>query len=165
MIVSTYIGMGRRMIALPLCLWFSGAGLALSEKIEIVPADPWEIIHLAREVGPAEVGKDGMKDPLISGKIGDLNYEISFYGCYLGRACSSILFQARLEREDWKPELSDIHTWNSAKLIGRAWIDGDSRAVLDHPVAMSAGLPAKSLEGTFAAWQLALEEFADYLDF
>ena len=141
------------------------ASAPAAEAPKIVPADPWEMIHIAREFGTAEVGRDGMREPKITGKIGDLSYEIGFYGCYLGRDCTSVLFQARLAREDWEPEGDDIRDWNSEKLFGRAWIDDDSQAVLDHPVAMSGGLPAESLEGTFRAWQISLDEFADYVDF
>ena len=131
----------------------------------IIPADPWEIIHVAREFGPADVGRDGMREPKITGKIGETAYEIGFYGCYLGRDCTSVLFQARLAREDWEPDSDEIEDWNRQKLFGRAWIDDDSRAVLDHPVAMAGGMPAKSLEGTFRAWQISLDEFVDYVDF
>ena len=141
------------------------ASIGRADQVRIVPADPWQVIHIAREFGPAEVGRDGMREPRITGKIGDLSYQIGFYGCYLGRDCTSVLFQARLVRADWRPDRDDIDDWNREKLFGRAWLDGDSQAVLDHPVAMSAGLPAKSLEGTFQAWQVSLAEFANYLDY
>ena len=137
----------------------------MADSGRIVPADPWEIIHIAREFGTAEVGRDGMREPKITGKIGEIAYEIGFYGCYLGRDCTSVLFQARLAREDWEPDSEEIADWNREKLFGRAWVDGDSQAVLDHPVAMAGGLPAKSLESTFLAWQLSLDEFVDYVDF
>lgn len=71
---------------------------------DLVPADPWEVIHVAREFGPAEVGRDSLKDPQIVAATEGLNYRIDFYGCRLGRDCDTILFEARFARKAWKEE-------------------------------------------------------------
>lgn len=143
-------------------------GLAVPEVSAaetIVPPDPWEIIHVARVFGPAEVTQDGMRDPLIRGEMNGRRYEIGFYGCWLGRECKSVLFQIRLQREEWTPNPKAVAAWNAEKLFGRAWLGEDAVVVLDHPVAMSGGLSRKTLDATFDAWQVAVEEFTDFVDF
>ena len=131
----------------------------------VVPPDPWEIIHTARELGPAEVGKDNMRDPVIEGELDGTPYRISFYGCWLGRQCKTILFQADLGRDGWEALPADLEAWNARALFGRAWLREDGRAALDHPVAMAEGLPKASLHATFDAWRTALEDYKNFLDF
>lgn len=135
---------------------------------DLVPADPWEVIHVAREFGPAEVGRDSLKDPQIVAATEGLNYRIDFYGCRLGRDCDTILFEARFARKAWKEETPPwrlFNRWNSEKMLGRAWRDGENRAVLDWPVTLEGGVPKANLRAAFSRWQTALKEFAAYLDF
>ena len=136
-----------------------------AEGAELVPADPWQIIHTARNFGPAEVGRDAMLDPQITAEVDGLAYDVAFYGCWLGRECQAILFRARLSKADWKPTARKIQAWNAGKLYGRAWVDGAGNAVLDHAVPMQGGLPAATLKAGFMAWRTALVEFAEHVDF
>jgi len=153
----------------------AGLGLALlvlspdgGAGAELVYADPWEIIHIAREFGPAEVGRDAMKDPQIEATVDGLQYRIGFYGCYLGRDCDRILFEARFARKEWEvdpPRAKVFAEWNGERLFGRAWFDDEDRAVLDHAVTLKGGVPKENLRDAFERWRLALEEYADHLDF
>ena len=63
---------------------------------ELVPADPWEVIHVAREAGEASVSRDRFRDPVIQAESDGVKYQIDFYGCRLGRDCDTLLFRARL---------------------------------------------------------------------
>ncbi len=153
-------------MAVALSLFALPAGLP--EAADLVYADPWEIIHIAREFGPAEVGSDSLKDPQIDGTLDGLPYRVDFYGCWLGRGCDRILFEVRLSRKEWddkppKPKL--FARWNRDKVFGRAWLDDENRAVLDYPVTLVGGVPKENLRDAFARWRLALEEYADLLDF
>ncbi|MEM9139827.1 MAG: YbjN domain-containing protein, partial [Pseudomonadota bacterium] len=121
----------------------------LSPASDLVPADAWEVIHIAREFGDAEVQRDGMKDPEIAGAIasGDtaVPYNIGFYGCSLGRDCTSVLFSARLSLtpadDQEKGDLAAMAAeWNEGKLFGRAWLDDKGNMVLDHALAMGRGV-------------------------
>lgn len=141
---------------------------------DLVPADAWEVIHVAREFGEAEVRRDGMKDPQIEGALSpeDLSvpYSIGFYGCSLGRNCKSVLFSARLavvgEDDRERRDLIDLAAaWNEGKLFGRAWLDNKGHMVLDHPLAMGDGLEKQALRATFIAWKRALRDYAEELDF
>ena len=134
--------------------------------------DPWEIIHKVRELGPADVTRDDFRDSLITASLpnddGALEFEVSFYGCNLGRNCDRILLTLRLQHEEWaeEPPPADVFAdWIGQKLIGRAWLDGENRAVLDHPVVIGPGLPAETLAGTIEAWSTAMPEFAEHIDF
>lgn len=156
--------------------WQRAAGLGLILTLaaecvsaaELVYADPWEIIHIAREFGSAEVGRDVMRDPQIEATVDGLQYRVEFYGCYLGRDCDRILFEARLVRTEWNdepPKAKIFSEWNAEKLFGRAWIDDENRAVLDFPLTLVGGVPKENLRDAFVRWRLALEEYADHLDF
>ncbi|HET7408837.1 MAG TPA: YbjN domain-containing protein [Paracoccaceae bacterium] len=139
---------------------------APARATDLVPADPWQIIHVAREFGPAEVARDGMNDPQIRGTIDGLHYRLDFYGCHLGRDCDTILFRARFSRKEWQAEPPDPQVfadWNRAKLFGRAWLDDEDRAVLDHPVALGPGIPEPALRAAFERWRAALAEYAGHL--
>ena len=131
-----------------------------------MPPDPWQIVHVAREFGPAEVARDGMNDPQIRGTIDGLDYRLDFYGCRLGRDCDTILFDVRLSSKKWDEEPPDQQVfadWNGAKLFGRAWLDEEDRAVLDHPVALAEGVPKPALRAAFERWRAALAEYAEHL--
>ena len=133
-----------------------------------VPADPWEIIHIARENGEAQVSRDKLRDPLILAEADDVAYEISFYDCHLGRNCKTVLFRAKLLNPDWRgehPEIEIIDDWNAAKLFGRAILAESGHAILEHPVAMGPGMSRETMRATFRAWTRALEEFVDHVDF
>ena len=153
----------------------TSALLALPAAAEgLVPPDPWQIIHKVREFGPAEVGRDDFRDPLITADLAGgegaagLTYEVAFYGCSLGRDCRRILLALRLSHEDWAetpPEAGLLSEWNATRLIGRAWLDGGNRAVLDHAVVIGPGLPPETLGETLSAWTDSMREFADFLDF
>lgn len=134
----------------------------------LVPADPWEVIHIAREHGRASVTKDNLRDPVILAEAGGLKYGIEFYGCRLGRNCATILFRARLHGDGRRTRHlsgNDLDDWNGSKLFGRAVLDDSGRPVLEHPVAMGPGLPQDTMRENFKVWVIALEQFADHVDF
>lgn len=145
-----------------------GSVHAKATEKALIFADPWEIIHIARAHGSAEVTRDTFRDPVIAGKLDEFPYRIDFYDCYLGRKCSVILFKLDLSKTEWEedpPERSDIDDWNREKLFGRAYLDDKNRAVLEHPVVLDAGMPRENLDAAFRRWRDAIEEFADFLDF
>lgn len=135
---------------------------------KLMPADPWELIHIAREHGPAEVGRDTLRDPLITAEAAGVPYQIAFYGCHLGRDCETILFRSALLHPRWRrghPKPGLITEWNEAKLFGRA-VRGDSgQAILEHPLAIGPGMPWDAMRASFQAWRNALAEFAEHVDF
>ncbi len=147
----------------------------ISHANDLVPPDPWQLIHSVRDLGPAEVGKDDFKDPQINADLAGadgaprgLPYAVSFYGCDQGRGCMTILLSLRLLDEDWQqepPPDEKFADWNREKLVGRAWRDTTGHAVLDHVVVIGAGIPKKMLAETLSAWQTAIVEFVEHLDF
>lgn len=163
-VIDSLIGMAARRGALILLiLAMPGIPAFASEN---VPADPWQIIHVAREFGSAEVTRDSMKDPQIRGEIDGMRYRVNFYGCRLGRDCDTILLEARFMRKEWlenPPEGDVFARWNREKLIGRAWWDETGRAVLDFPVIIGDGLSKPVLRRVIQHWKTALTAYVDYL--
>lgn len=142
--------------------------VAIAQSRPEVPADPWEVIHIARESGPAQVGRDKLRDPVITAASDGVEYDISFYGCSLGRDCETILFRAKLLNREWEgehPEVAMIDDWNAEKLFGRAILSDSGHAILEHPVAMGPGMSRDAMRASFKAWLNALGEFADHVDF
>lgn len=156
-----------RWIGIPVlagCLMAS----ASVQAADLIVADPWEIIHLAREVGPAEVSRDALRDPVIEASFDAHPYQISFYGCYLGRHCTAVLFQSRLSKPEWEkkpPRARLLGDWNRQKLFGKAYLDDENRAVLEHSVMMEAGIAPDTLRAALKIWLSALREYSDHLDF
>ena len=112
--------------------------------------------------------KDRLRDPVILAEAGGLKYGIEFYGCRLGRDCTTILFRTRLfDGRGTSRHIggNDLDDWNGTKLFGRAVLDDSGRPVLEHPVAMGPGLSKETMQANFQAWVTALEQFADHVDF
>ena len=158
----------RRMLTRTIALAITAiAACTPVQAQKLVPADPWEVIHIAREHGRASVTKDKLRDPIILAEAGGLKYGIEFYGCRLGRDCVTILFRTRLfEGGRGARHISgnDLDDWNGTKLFGRAVLDDSGRPVLEHPVAMGPGLSQDTMRANFHAWVTALEQFADHVD-
>ena len=158
----------RRVAALIWLACLSGVTLnaiALPSRADAIAPDPWTLVHVARSHGTADVGRDAMQDPQIHASHQGRAYALSFYGCYLGRSCTTLLFESRIDA----PEDADIEAlaaeWNSTRLIGRAFKDRDERLGLDHAVALGGPAPRTVVEATFTAWLTALEDFAQHIDF
>ena len=142
---------------------------------DIISTDPWEVIHAVRAFGPADVVKDDFRDPRIdavlerdAGGPGGLPYTLTFHGCDMGRNCTSILLALRLRHASWAekpPSDAVLAAWNARKLVGRAWLDAENGAVLDHAVVMGAGLPRDTLTATLDLWKTAMREFMEHVDF
>ncbi|HLS18551.1 MAG TPA: YbjN domain-containing protein [Paracoccaceae bacterium] len=153
---------GRRHAAAIVLLLLSSVGAAASEPIR---ADPWQIIHIAREFGPAEVHRDGMNDPQIRGELDGQSYRIDFYGCRLGRDCESVLLSARLSFKGAADASAREfpQEWNRRKLVGRAWFDpggrDEAQMVLDHPILLGEGVAEPVFRASMEQWRAALGEF------
>ena len=141
----------------------------------LIPPDPWQVIHVVRKLGPAEVGRDAFRDPEITADLSGMDgappklaYHLTFHGCDLGRDCSSILLSVRLEQKRWQkkpPKQARLAAWNARKLLGRAWLDEQNRVILDHAVIMGQGMAPGALSATLKAWTLAVLEFAQHIDY
>lgn len=134
---------------------------------DLIVADPWQIIHLARDYGAAEVDRDSLNEPKIVGVMDDVPYEIVFHGCHLGRDCDVLLFRLTFEKEEWQkepPRARVFNKWNRNKLFGRAYLDDDNRAILEQAVNLTAGVPEANLRDTFDRWSGAMGEFIYLVD-
>lgn len=135
-----------------------------------MPADPWQLIHVARMLGSADVTRDALGDQMILAQMtldtGDLPFEITFYDCHLGRDCSAALLTVRFPAHsgESKPLQRQTAMWNREKLIGRAWLEAENRLVLDHSIVFGDGLPKQSVEATMIAWRRAIREAVNYFD-
>lgn len=155
--------MRRAMIFAVVLVASQPAGAA---ETALVPPDPWEVIHPAREIGTAEVERDSHEEPVIRGKIGELPYAVHFYGCGLGWSCEDLLFVARFP--DVVPEKAgqlarQAAEWNRRKLFGRAVVDSDGIASVEMAMTLTGGTSPENMRAVFARWVSVVEEFSDFI--
>ena len=134
---------------------------------ELVGADPWRIIHLARQYGEAEVGRDSFGAPMIAGKLDGHAYEIVFHDCDLGRDCNVMLFRGIVDREEWRekaPRHRLFRDWNRSKLFGRAYMDRQNRAVVESTATLAGGVPEENVRNLFERWRVTLREFLEHVE-
>jgi hypothetical protein len=110
----------------------------------------------------AVLAVDEYGDPQITSWIGEVEYDIYFYGCdgnYFG--CQDILFSAGF---DLISPLSAeyINNWNVDALAGTAYIDDEGDPFLTMFIPGATDLTEESFDRMLAAWEGA---FTGYLDF
>ena len=151
----------------PFLPWLMLLAFITAARSEEVTADPWQVIHIARSFGDADVVKDALGDPMIMGRAGPTRYSIAFYGCKLGRECSSFLFSTQLPSRP-TAKLSTVSyalsRWNREKVFGRAYVDDDGSVVLDHALALPVAAPTLIVHAALATWLDAVVELAEVID-
>lgn len=129
----------------------------------VATAEPEFVLAAAGRVGEAELGRDGLADPLIRGRIGDRPYFVYFYGCKSGRDCTNLMFSARWESDHFTDR--SMGDWNRKKRFGKAYLDADGNPALEMNVNLFGGVSRANLEDTFDWWRLLMAEFAEFYGF
>lgn len=122
---------------------------------------PYTILSIAKQYGPASIGKDGEGDPIIRGTIKDTKYIIYFYGCVDGKDCDDILFYAGWERrkDNISRTLLEINKWNADTRYGKGYLDEEGDPCLEMVVNIDYGVSRKNLEDSFNWWEKATTSF------
>ncbi len=136
------------------------AGLSETEAREIVDGGDLEaILAIAQGFGEAELGSDGVGDPMISGRIRGMPYTVLFYGCDTNPVCTTILLTAGFVTKDYTAE--DMERWNEEVRFGKAHIDEDGDPVVSMSVNLFGGVTKRNLHDTFDWWRLVMTSFAE----
>jgi len=144
------------------------AKMALASSValggELIGAGkPEFVLAAANRVGEAELGRDGLSDPLIRGRVGDWPYFVYFYGCKAGRDCTNLMFSARWESDHFTDK--SMGDWNRKKRFGKAYLDPDGNPALELNVNLFGGVSRENLDDTFDWWSLIMGEFAEFYGF
>ena len=125
--------------------------------------DPTGVLAIARNYGDAALTTDSLGDPLIEGLIDGKEYRLYFYDCSENRDCNSLMFSAAWEAEGLTDAM--MADWNREKRFGKAYLDEDSRAMVEMNANLYGGVTRVNLDDTTDWWRLVLAEFSDYYDF
>lgn len=124
--------------------------------------DPQPISDIAWRYGEAAWGKDSLRDPIIRAKMGEIDYEIEFYGCKEGRDCQDLRFVAR--REIGKIAPKAVAEWNAGRRFGKLRrldkTDLGHRIEVEMNVTLAGGVTRQNLDIVFDWWRVVVDDFA-----
>src|SRR5690606_23996238 len=91
-------------------------------------SNPEEIVNAARGYGSATLEAQSNGDPMITGRVEGVLYQVFFMNCTDNANCEDLNFYAGFL--DNKPTLEVINAWNRDKRFGKAYLDSDLDAVV-----------------------------------
>lgn len=137
------------------------AGTATAQDL-VDGSDPAVILEIAQGYGTAELSKDSVGDPMVSGRMSGINYVIFFYGCNdAGKECNSLQFRAAWAADGMTHEL--MNEWNRTKRFGKAYLNQEGNPRIEMNVNLDYGVSWDNLDDTFDWWRIAMEEFLEHL--
>ncbi len=138
-------------------------GLPTAHANNLIDAkSPEVILDIAKGFGSAELSKDKVGDPKITGRIDGVAYTLFFYGCKNGRNCEDVQFEA-----GWAgnaPNLARINEWNRTKRYGNAYLDAEGDACLKMTANIQFGVTRRNVEDHFAWWKAVSTSFRKYIE-
>lgn len=137
-------------------------GVAQASSKLIDGNNPQAILEIAKGFGSAELGKDGVGDPQITGRIDGIKYGIYFYACTSGKDCGYMQFVTGYET-DGKTKLSDVNKWNNEYNLGRVMLDEEDDVVVDYHVMLHKGVSKATIEESFEYWRAITSSVEDDL--
>ena len=146
-----------------------GAGLTLGltlgasaqELVDGARVD--DIVNLAKGYGSATLDRQENGDPLITGKIGGVLYNVYFQDCTANKDCKDLRFYAGFT--DNKQPMETINAWNCDTRFGKAFLDQDLDAVIEFDVTLEHGASRDNVDANFAHWSNMLGRFTTYIGY
>jgi hypothetical protein len=119
-----------------------------------------EIVNLARGYGAASSDTTSSGDPMITGKVNGVAYDIYFHNCTSNTNCEDIRFFASFAS---KPTLETINEWNRDKRWGKAYLDSNLDAALEWDLNLVHGVARENLDNSLAVWMNTMDAFATFI--
>jgi hypothetical protein len=138
----------------------TGAPAGGGGEIIITGEDPQLITDLLQEWGyKAKLTDDGEGNPKIESAIAGVNYQIYFYGCQSGQACSSIELSSGFNLESGIG-LDVINDWHSKKRYTRAYLDDNQDPWLSMDINLyGGGITAATFQDNVYLWDSLVSDF------
>lgn len=111
----------------------------------------------------AKLGRDSSDRPMIESGLGGIKFDVVFYHCS-ETGCLGALFTAGFDL-DKGIGLEAMNSWNTNRLVGRAFVDEECDPFIDHYVSTDAGMTTAAFDSLLEDWEIALEDFADFIGF
>lgn len=122
-----------------------------------------EILNIARGYGAATLDQRSNGDPMITGKIEGVSYQVFFMNCTDNANCEDLNFYAGFI--DNKQTLDVINAWNRDKRFGKAYLDSDLDAVIEWDVNLEHGVTRQNLDANFSLWAAILDQYTTYIGY
>lgn len=122
-----------------------------------------EILNIARGYGAATLDQRSNGDPMITGKIEGVSYQVFFMNCTDNANCEDLNFYAGFI--DNKQTLDVINAWNRDKRFGKAYLDSDLDAVIEWDVNLEHGVTPQNLDANFSLWAAILDQYTTYIGY
>lgn len=110
----------------------------------------------------ATLGTDDYGDPYIESAAEGLNFQIYFYGCEDGAACTDIQYHAGFNLDGpLSPE--QMNDWNRGWRFGRLYNDDEGDPHLEYDVTLAGGVSRANFQDTFQVWRETLVSFKEHI--
>ena len=121
------------------------------------------ILDIAQGYGEAELVTTETGDPVITGIINGVAYQLFFLDCTDGTDCEVANFYAIWDRPD--VALDALNAWNRTHPFHKAYQTEDQYPVVELNLSLRGGVTRMQLNDAFDRWTIALAEFeAQILD-
>ncbi len=137
--------------------WFQsanpGGGMSVARVAEVMRENGFSV----------EIGEDGASDPVIYSEAAGLNFALFGFNCAgTTNVCNEFLFSTYFDLEN-APNLETINAFNEKALAGRAFIDDEGDANLEHLFTVASD-DKDLIERNLAIWEATMLDFAEHLD-
>ena len=144
----------------------AAAAASFPAQAQMVGQDPSSVVRALTATGrTAKLGTDGVGDPMITGALNGVNYQIFFYNCTNHKACATVQFHSGYTL-DPHVSLDTINAWNSSQRFGRAYLDKDADPILEMDVDLDDGgvVPLLFIDNV-EFWESVLPRFEKHIGY
>ena len=108
-----------------------------------------------------ETGSDG--NPVIRGRMDNINYDVFFLNCDGGQNCLDLQFSTGFDVETaLTPEWAN--QWNMDWAMGRVAVDEQGDPYMTYAVSGVGGMSEEYFRGIMEAWEAIVTDFLDDID-
>lgn len=112
----------------------------------------------------AQVGTDGVGDPMISSSANGYDFDVFFYGCTDGANCRDLTFSVTFDVADGM-SLTKVQDFNREKRWIKIYLDDESDPIVEMDYNIYGGVSPENFTDTLDWWVLMMNEFIEYIDF
>ncbi|GHA12983.1 hypothetical protein GCM10007989_04420 [Devosia pacifica] len=121
------------------------------------------ILDIARGYGKAITEHDAGEDPLITGRLDGLIYQIYFLNCTDNQDCEDVNFYMGFSA--LTPSLETVNDWNRSKRFSRAYIGEDGTPNVEMDLDLAVPVSVEYMRSVFDLWQLVSTQFAEHIGY
>ena len=155
--------MAFRLAAAAVLAWCALGGLAAAQTGSgMTMAEIGAVLE--RSGFPVEISKDGVGEPVIFSETSGLSFGLYQFACGSDGRCNEFLFSSVFELEP-AMSLEKVNEYNRNAVAGRAFIDQNGEANIEHLFSVSGPEDADLVERNLVIWGGVLTDFAIFSGF